>query len=336
MNTTPAKDLQQEAERIQYSLRSAFFFRRRREFHNFAEEIDKLEPSHYCWDSLDELGISRSSWEYVTNKGIPYTQIFCHPKVISDNPPLIAYYRLLAVLPQKGVQRLAFGINKMEEGKGRKLSLERAQRLSQVLNTYISSLIDETPTFSIDDAFLVAQMNLGAQVNGSWRNEIGAEGSRRVKELILTYFLGRGLVNLIIAKDGSRIAPPTRRPLADEIQGFVAMNGYEVIFGSEPDISIINPQGVLEAAIEVKAGIDPAGARERYGAAKRSFDKVLRENKAATTIYLASCVTESVRKEMAGDRLVRQDFNLTDVLLDEQAKENFFDYICWLMHLSGA
>lgn len=336
MNTTPSKSLQREAVRIQYSLRSAFFFRRRQQFRNLAEEIDKLEPSHYRWDSLEKLGISRSSWEYVTNKGIPYTRVFCHPKLISDNPGLIAYYRLLAVLPQKGVQRLAFGVKNLEEEKGRKLSWERAQRLSEVLNTYISSLIDETPTFTIDDAFLVAQMNLGAQVNGSWRNEIGAEGSRRVKELMLTYFLGRGLVNLIIAKDGSRVTPSPRPPLAEEIQGFAAMNGYEVIFGSEPDVSIINPQGVLEAAIEVKAGIDPAGALERYGAAKKSFDRVLKENKAATTIYLASTVTEGVRKAISDDRLVREDFNLTNILLDERAKRNFFDYICWLMHLSGA
>lgn len=336
MNATPSKDLQQEAESIQYSLRSAFFFRRRQQFRNLAEEIGKLEPSHYRWDSLKNLGISRSSWEYVANKGILPTRVFCHPEVISDNPRLIAYYRLLAVLPQKGVQRLAFGVKNLEEGRGRKLPLERAQRLSEVLNTYISSLIDETPTFSIDDALLVAQMNLGAQVNGSWRNEIGAEGSRRVKELVLTYFLGRGLVNLIMAKDGSRVTPSPPPPLADEIQGFVAMNGYQVIFGSEPDVSIINPQGVLEAAIEVKAGIDPAGALERYGAAKKSFDRVLKENKAATTIYLASCVTEGVRKVIADDRLAREDFNLTNILLDEHAKERFFNYICWLMHLSGA
>lgn len=336
MSMTLSRDLQQEAERIQYSLRSAFFFRRREVFRNLAEEIGKLEPSHYLWDSLEELGISNSSWEYITSRGIPYAQVFCHPKVITDNPRLIVYYRLLAVLPQKGVQRLAFGVKNLEEGKGRKLSLARAQRLCQILNTYISSLIDETPTFSIDDAFLVAQMNLGAQVNGSWRNEIGAEGSRRVKDLMLMYFLGRGLLNLNIAKDGSRATPSPRPPFADEIQGFVVRNGYEVIFGSEPDISIINPQGVLEAAIEVKAGIDPAGALERYGAAKKSFDRVLRENKAATTIYLASCVTEGVRKAIADDRLVRKDFNLTNILLDEHAKEEFFNYICWLMHLSGA
>lgn len=178
----------------------------------------------------------------------------------------------------------------------------------------------------------MGMMNFGSQINGSWRNEIGIEGSRRVKELLLKYLLDHRLISEAQSKDGSVLS--LKRPLlADDVLGFTVTNNYKVIFGSEPDISIISPKGILDAAIEVKAGIDPAGALERYGAAKKSFDRALRESKSATTIYLASCITEGVKKAISDDRLVRREFNLTDIFVSEEAKEEFLEYIKWLMHL---
>lgn len=119
----------------------------------------------------------------------------------------------------------------------------------------------------------------------------------------------------------------------DLVKTISMSNGYKLLFGSEPDVSILNPKSVLEGCIEVKAGIDPAGALERYGAAKKSFDSALNRNKAAITVYLASCLTERVLKEMAKDRLVREHFNLTSILVDPKAKEEFIKYIRWMLHL---
>jgi len=87
-------------------------------------------------------------------------------------------------------------------------------------------------------------------------------------------------------------------------------NGYRIFFGSEPDISILNPEeeeprDLLIGAIEVKCGLDPAGALERYGAAKKSFE----------------------------DRSVRKTFNLTKVFFDPEEKHRFLDHIRWLLHL---
>lgn len=324
---------QKEAEELQYSLRSTFFYRRHKEFYKLVQAVDKIDPSIYDWTSPTSLSISETSWHYIQTKGIPYSQVLCHPDIISQNPSLIAYYRLVAVLPQKGLQRLAFGVNALEEGTRRSLRKDRALLLAKVFNSYISSIVDSDPSFSVEGARLAALMNFGTQVNGSWRNEIGTEGGRRTKELILRHFMDTSSVKQVTAKNGTAISPKTTLPPIDEIQGFVATNGYKVIFASEPDISIISPEDRLEGAVEVKAGIDPAGALERYGAAKKSFDKALRENKACTTVYLASCITEGVKKAMADDRLVKQDFNLTKVFVDENARKDFLSYIEWLMHL---
>ena len=324
---------QKEAEKLQYSLRATFFYRRSREFEVLLQEIREIDSDKYSWNVSEDFGISNNSLNYVRKRKIPYCQIFCHPDLISKNPRLIAYYRLIAILPQKGVQRLAFGINALEEGGRKSLNKERAILLAKALNAYICSIIDSDPHFSMESILSAGIMNFGAQVNGSWRNEIGSEGSRRVKEILLTHFVDTDLINQIIIKNGTTLSPTASFPPIDEIQGFNTKNDYKITFGSEPDISILNPAGNLEAAIEVKAGIDPAGALERYGAAKKSFDRALRTNKACTTIYLASCITEGVKKAMSDDRLVKQDFNLTKVFVEDKSRHDFLRHIQWLMHL---
>lgn len=52
-------------------------------------------------------------------------------------------------------------------------------------------------------------------------------------------------------------------------------NHTSILFSSEPDISLLNNQGTTIGVIEVKGGADPAGALERYGAAKKSFEESL-------------------------------------------------------------
>jgi len=86
-------------------------------------------------------------------------------------------------------------------------------------------------------------------------------------------------------------------------------------------------------AIEVKAGLDPAGAQERYGAAKKSFEKAFDENKSVQTIYLANAMTEAVRRSIARDRIVREHYDLDDILRSDRGRAKFLARLAWLMHL---
>lgn len=338
--TPDLKTFQKEAEQLQYTLRSSFFYRRHSEFKQLIQEIEQINASQYDWSSPSELGISRASWRYIQKKAIPPCHVFCHPELIRDHPHLIAYYRCIAILSQKGAQRLAFAVKSLEERKGKPLSRERSLKLAKTFNVFVSTLIEGDPTFSVVDAQLTGAMNFGAQINGSWRGEIGKEGTRRVRELLLKHFIDHNLIKGVTLMDGTLFSfkemtlsgPPTLPPI-DHIQGFVATNGYKVVFGSEPDVSIVDPKGVIVGAVEVKAGLDPAGALERYGAAKKSFDRVLNLNTAADTIYLASTITEGIKKEMERDRLVKRAFNLTEVFTSDETKEKFLAHIQWLMHL---
>jgi hypothetical protein len=93
-------------------------------------------------------------------------------------------------------------------------------------------------------------------------------------------------------------------------------NQTSALFASEPDISLLDQDGRTIGVIEVKGGADPAGALERYGAAKKSFEATRRSSPAAATILVASCITSEVRARIATDTTISAFYNLTE-LLDE-------------------
>jgi hypothetical protein len=107
----------------------------------------------------------------------------------------------------------------------------------------------------------------------------------------------------------------------------ILRDGRKVIFGADPDISMVRESTVL-AAVEVKGGIDPAGAHERLGASI----KTLRDCKAQET----RCVTLLLlRKGTLTSRLVerldqsKEDitrwFTIEDLLNDERQLEEFIN-----------
>lgn len=115
----------------------------------------------------------------------------------------------------------------------------------------------------------------------------------------------------------------------DELTAFSLANGYQFKFESEPDISVLDPDGLLVGAIEVKGGLDPAGALERYGAAKKSFDAAKAINKNCMTLYLSGAVTKEVEKRIADDRSVWKWVDLSQVLTDGRVRERFLQDVEW-------
>lgn len=324
-----SRDLQREAENTRYALRSSFYYR----MHGTWSDLLKLLDSVHVvdWAIRSEWGISDAAWTRVEEAGEAPHHVFCHPQAIETEPRLVAYYRCLALLPQKGLQRLAVGTQSLEVGRGR-LSRARATTIAKAVNSLISLLIDSDPNWTLEGARTAALLNLGSQVNGSWRNEIGNEGSRRVKELVVAFVLQHGLAGRIFLDDGSQISPDE---VADEqrVRSVQLTNNYTVSFGSEPDIAIRDSRGTLLGTVEVKYGLDPAGALERYGAAKKSFESATHENARVTNVYLASCITPEVRRRMAEDRLVNREFNLTEVLHNAGKRQEVLNYIRRLVEL---
>jgi hypothetical protein len=171
---------------------------------DFARELDALvKIGESCkWTERDQWGISQGAWEYVAGSELSPLRVFCHPRVIIEQPRLTAYYRNIAALSQKAVQTLAFNVKPFELGKREDLPYERALLLCQLFNTHISTIIESTLTFSQRDLDALLFASAGAQINGSWLNAIGSEAEMVVKRLLSSHLVKRGLVVGLLDKKG--------------------------------------------------------------------------------------------------------------------------------------
>lgn len=329
--STPADDkaLQQEAERARYALRSSYYYRMDGHWDGLLELLKGV--ANQDWDGRAEWGISEAAWAQAQQTGAAPVSVFCHPEVITAEPRLIAYYRHLAVLPQKGMQTLGVNTANLEDGRGR-LNATRSIRIAATVNSFICAAIEADPNWDLAKSRSAALLNLGSQINGSWRNEVGNEGGRRVKQLLMAFLLQREAVGSMLLNDGSEVAPGPEIS-EQSVRELRLSNGATIAFSSEPDVAVRDAQGGLVGTVEIKYGLDPAAALERYGAAKKSFEEAVRENVRVANIYLASCITPEVRRRISEDRIVNADFNLTEVLNDGGKREEFLSYIRRLLEL---
>ncbi len=173
----------------------------------------------------------------------------------------------------------------------------------------------------------------GSQIDGSWRNAIGEEAEHAVQRLLVREAIRRKLLHAFIKKSDSSIITlkdeKSEKLLKNirECKGIMLTNQRSFLFSSEPDISILDKDGKTLLVIEVKGGTDPAGALERYGAAKKSLEESKRQNRKVKTCIIASCITEEVKIRMKRDRTISKYINLTEVMTWPNKKERFLKYV---------
>jgi hypothetical protein len=76
-----------------------------------------------------------------------------------------------------------------------------------------------------------------------------------------------------------------------------------------------------------KGGTDPAGALERLGAIKKSFEQARRENPEVLTILSVSCITEEMGSRLTADQIIDSIFNLTSIINDMDERQKFLERI---------
>ncbi len=329
-----------EAHRVNYRLRSTFFYRKLNEYstYEFPETIQKLIPlsKDYDWKKYNSWGISKESFEEIEKSGLNLIQVFSHPRLLREHPTLIAYYRNIAALSQKSVSYLT-GIHpvKFEEGDRNDLPETQAIELSRLFNEHLSLIIESTlEEFNKEYINGLLFASTGAQIDGSWRNAIGDEAEKVVQKLLIKEAIDLSkLTAFLLRNNPSGIEKYKKENVKEQIsrikefKGFTLNNKKSVLFSSEPDISIIDEDGSTIAVIEVKGGTDPAGALERYGASKKSFEEAIRHNPHVITIFVASCITPEVESRIKKDKTIKQYYNLTTILTHEKKRENFVNYI---------
>ena len=139
----------------QCSLRATFFVRNLRGLRlwEVIREVHALlnVSEGFAWKDRDKWGIESDAWEFIERRGINPLLIFCHPRVISEQPRLLLYYRTATMLSQKGLRSMIGGdIARAESGKCERLEPAWINKLVIALNSIASAIIASSADIEAD------------------------------------------------------------------------------------------------------------------------------------------------------------------------------------------
>jgi len=267
---------------------------------------------------------------------------FIHPKILLLHPTFLKYYRSVALLSQKGLKVISgvTSVDKIEQGKVApgKLSKEIIDKLVFSINEVVSLVISLSDDINENELHGMMYATAGTYIEGSWCNSIGTEGERVIRLIILRELLLQKDVSSVTDKQ-NKTKPITVLSTSDildnidDIRVLNIINGYSILFGSEPDITLINDSSAIVGVIEIKAGLDPAGALERLGAMFKSFDNTLAEYPNAVTILVASCITDEVESGIGASMSIRQRYITTDITSSDSNQRKFANRIRRILKL---
>lgn len=331
-----------------YLLKSTFFYNRLRQSGYFElflqiQTLSSIEGKKLKWDDRNEWNISDEAWNILQTNGIDPMLVFMHPKVLQMNPTYLKYYRSVAMLPQKGLKTISkvSNVEKIECGdiEAGTLSSSTVEKLVKTINEVLSLVVSLATEINEHEIEGMMYATAGTNIDGSWRNSIGAEGERvirsilfkelhRLKEVSSVQYRNNKLEDNTVYREEEVLKN------FESVKALNLINGYSILFASEPDITLYDEAGNIVGVIEIKSGLDPAGALERLGAMLKSFENTLAEYPNAVTILVASCITDEVQSRLGASMLVRQTYITTDITSSESNKRKFVNRMRKIMKLS--
>jgi hypothetical protein len=331
-----------------YHLKSTFFYNNlssRGYFELFMQiqTLNNIEGNKLNWAQREHWKICDFAWEALKRNNISPMIVFLHPKILQLHPSFLKYYRSVALLPQKGLKAISgvSSVDSIESGKIKpgKLTKETVDKLVSSINEVISLVVSLSADINENEIQGMMYATAGTNIDGSWRNSIGTEGERVIRVIILRELLLQNEVSSTTdrqnkTKSISGLDLSDILDAIDEIRLVNLINGYSVLFGSEPDITLIDDESNVVGVIEVKAGLDPAGALERLGAMFKSFDNTLAEYPNAVTVLVASCITDEVDSRIGASMSIRQKYITTDITSSDSNQRKFANRVRRIIKLT--
>ena len=267
--------------------------------------------------------ISRAAWDHVAALDVNPALVFCHADMLVEEPFVSLYYRGISGLSLKEVQNQARSVVARErdpEKRTRKsrVNSDEARQVAGLYNSVMSSIIENTTDWVLENCYRTMIASLGISFDGTMRNKVGRLPEQRVRKLLLQYVVDQSLLAGSEYPDVDALST---------VEGVWELTGsVRMAFGSEPDVAFRKSE-LLEATIEIKGGIDPAGALERLGAANKSATAALDENPRCKNFLVAGAITEEMRNRLDQSRLFERYFSLVDLLASDANQADFFNEI---------
>ena len=296
--TGRTRDAISRARRIAGRIAKGEDLRVRAAIAGFGHDLDYADRTSLC--------IVEDAWVHVIGAGIEPRMVFAHPDVIKANPDASLHYRGIALLSRKRVQEIVGSVDAWERSPATaRVSDAKALKVCCLYNAVISSLIVDHTQWTMDDGYRNILATMGITEDGAIRNIIGQEAELAVKKRLVDWVRSRGL----LTSDG-----------ADD--HWQLIGGIRMLFGSEPDIGF-ERDGKWAVIVEVKGGKDPAGALERLGAIKKTFDEAPVDCK---SFLVVGVVTATMRERLREMRM-EADFDIDQLLDDEHVWTAFMNEI---------
>jgi hypothetical protein len=201
--------------------------------------------------------------------GVRGELVFAVPTVLTANPHLLGYYRLLLGFSQKEFYTSASGISRFkameEKGALRKTQATALPGLCRALCSSAHSLVQGVGTLSASSIHDLTLLTLGPQLRGGKLNVLGSKATQKVFDLI---------------KSSLKPAITTATPQKIELRN-AAGRIVVVEFAADPDITIKEslPSGDYRnlVAIEIKGGRDTSNIHNRIGEAEKSHQEARKD-----------------------------------------------------------
>lgn len=289
------------------------------------QTVERLADDFAFGDPIENLLISQGAWEHVHSLNLNPASVFCHPDMLIEEPFVSLYYRGISGLSLKEVQSQARTVITWEREpatRNRKpqVSADAARQVSGLYNSFISSIIENTTDWTLENGYRMIIASIGISFDGSMRNVMGRLPEFRIRRLLLQHAIQNQLLETAEYPDLDSVpsTPPNGR---HTLAGNIVM-----IFASEPDVAFLQGDS-LEATIEIKGGIDPAGALERLGAANKSASAALADNPRCKNFLVAGVITDEMQSRLRQERLFERYFGLVEILYNPELQAEFFDEV---------
>lgn len=264
----------------------------------------------------------------LASHGLRGELLFAVPTVLSENPRLLAYYRLLLGYSQKAFFGSATGLTafkSLEEGRSPSAAVAtRIPDLCRALNESASYLIraldsDDVRREVLDDLCL---LTLGPQFRGGANVKRGMQGIVRVFEAL----------HSIVERS---VKAKTERAL---VLSNAARRRVVIELAPDPDIVIREQLGTTAdkmrnvVAIEVKAGTDFSNVHNRIGEAEKSHQKA-RLDRFTECWTVVNVDRTDMAKAKAESPSTDRFYRLSDI--ESQQGEDFEDFRDRVISLTG-
>ena len=287
--------------------------------------VDRLSHRFSLDTSYADHLISEGAWDHVLRLTANPSQVFCHPDFLLEEPFVSLYYRGISGLSLKEVANQARSVvtwerSPTERRRKPQVNEEAARQVSGLYNSVISSIVENTTDWTLENGYRNIIASLGISFDGSMRNTAGRIPELRIRGLLLQLAHRHGLLVSPEYPDADSL--PASPPNGD----YALADGVVMTFSSEPDVAFRRGAS-LEATVEIKGGIDPAGALERLGAAEKSAQSAMETNRRCKNFLVAGVITDEMRRRLDQGRFFEKDFLLVELLSISGRQDEFFDEI---------